>query len=90
LRCFLNIVLDVESCVLCGLCADVCPLDLIALVPSDDIGGEPGATALLLDESGCIRCALCVDRCPSRALAMGRWSGAGLLEDVPVLIGGVT
>ncbi|MEA1903437.1 MAG: FAD-dependent oxidoreductase [Actinomycetota bacterium] len=88
LRCFLNITLDVGSCVLCGLCADVCPTDVISLVPSEELNGQPGKTALLLDESRCIRCALCVERCPSRALSMGMWSGFGIPEKVPVLIGG--
>ena len=88
LRCFLNITLDVGSCVLCGLCADVCPTNVISLVPSEELNGEPGKTALLLDESRCIRCALCVERCPSRALSMGMWSGFGIPEKVPVLIGG--
>jgi ferredoxin len=30
LRCFANIQLDVGSCVLCALCVDVCPFDLIS------------------------------------------------------------
>lgn len=90
LRCFLNITLDVDSCVLCGLCADVCPMDVISLVPAEVLGKEAGGTALLLDESTCIRCALCVDRCPSRALSMGMWSGFGVpAPQVPVSIGGV-
>lgn len=88
LRCFLNILLDVDSCVLCGLCVDACPVDVISLVPADTIGGEPGTSALLLDESRCIRCGLCVDRCPSRALSMGAWSGFGVPVEVPILIGG--
>ncbi|MEA2024863.1 MAG: FAD-dependent oxidoreductase, partial [Actinomycetota bacterium] len=29
LRCFANIELDVDACVLCALCVDVCPLDII-------------------------------------------------------------
>jgi NADPH-dependent glutamate synthase beta subunit-like oxidoreductase len=80
LRCFANIQLDVGSCILCGLCADVCPFDLISLVPSLDLGvAPPAGTALLLDESRCIRCGLCIDRCPTNALSMGVWSGMGVL-----------
>ena len=84
LRCFSNIQLDVDACVLCGLCVDVCPFDLISIVPAADF--EPGAvgTALLLDESKCIRCALCIERCPSKALSMATWSGVGVLP-MPVL-----
>ncbi len=81
LRCFANILLDTGRCVLCGLCADVCPYDLISLVPSEELeGGAPGGTALLLDEERCIRCALCIERCPTDALAMGMWSGVGVPE----------
>ncbi len=84
LRCFENIILDVDECVLCGLCADVCPLDLIALVPSAEVDPEiVGGTALTLDERACIRCGLCIERCPPRALTMGVWSGVG----VPVEMG---
>jgi|AMFO01.1.fsa_nt_gi NADPH-dependent glutamate synthase beta chain and related oxidoreductases len=89
LRCFLDIQLDVDACVLCGLCSDVCPLDLISLVPSERVGGVPGGTALVLDETRCIRCALCIDRCPPKALSMGMWTGVGVPEEVPVTIGGV-
>lgn len=89
LRCFLDIQLDVDSCVLCGLCADVCPVDLISLVPSEDVGGLPGGTALLLDESRCIRCALCIDRCPPKALSMGMWTGVGVPQSIPLTIGGL-
>ncbi|MEN8039995.1 MAG: FAD-dependent oxidoreductase [Actinomycetota bacterium] len=88
LRCFLNIQLDVDACVLCGLCADVCPVDLISLVPSEEVGGLAGSTALMLDESRCIRCALCVDRCPPKALSMGMWSGVGVPQSIPLTIGG--
>jgi NADPH-dependent glutamate synthase beta subunit-like oxidoreductase len=78
LRCFANILLDTDKCVLCALCADVCPLDLISLVPAAEV--EPGTrgTALLLDERACIRCALCIERCPTDALSMGVWTGVGV------------
>jgi NADPH-dependent glutamate synthase beta subunit-like oxidoreductase len=80
LRCFANIQLDTGACVLCGLCADVCPFDLISLVPAHEIDGESRAgTALLLDESLCIRCALCIERCPTNALTMNVWRGIGAL-----------
>lgn len=79
LRCFANIILDVDKCVLCALCADVCPVDVISLVPSEEVDpGSPGGTALLLDEERCIRCALCIERCPPDALSMGMWKGAGV------------
>jgi len=84
LRCFANILLDTDECVLCGLCADVCPLDLIALLPSEEFDPDiVGGTALMLDERACIRCGLCIDRCPPKALSMGVWSGVG----VPVELG---
>lgn len=79
LRCFANIILDVDKCVLCALCADVCPVDVISLVPSEELEpGAPGGTALLLDEERCIRCALCIERCPPDALSMGMWKGIGV------------
>jgi NADPH-dependent glutamate synthase beta subunit-like oxidoreductase len=79
LRCFANILLDVNKCVLCGLCADVCPVNIISFVPSEEVDpGQPGGTALLLDEERCIRCALCIERCPPDALSMGMWKGAGV------------
>ncbi len=79
LRCFANILLDVDRCVLCALCADVCPLDLISLVPSEEVDPEHGGgTALLLDETSCIRCGLCIERCPPDALSMGVWTGSGV------------
>ncbi len=78
LRCFANIELDVDICVLCALCVDVCPVDIISLVPSEEIGERQGSTALLLDETSCIRCALCIERCPPNALSMAVWSGIGV------------
>jgi len=79
LRCFANILLDVDKCVLCALCSDVCPVDVISLVPSEQIDPSvEGGTALLLDETACIRCGLCIERCPPDALSMGMWTGVGV------------
>ena len=71
LRCFDNVMLQPELCILCGLCVDVCPHNCISIVPADRLGvGTAGQSALLLDESVCIRCGLCVNRCPPGALLM--------------------
>ena len=82
LRCFANIVL--ETWVLCALCSDVCPIDLIALIPSEEITPKIVAgTALTLDKRACVRCGLCIEQGPTNALSMGVWSGVG----VPVEVG---
>lgn len=79
LRCFGNIELTIEKCVLCALCSDVCPVDVISLVPAEEVDETAeGFTALLLDEQRCIRCALCIERCPTDALSMGIWTGVGV------------
>jgi ferredoxin len=71
LRCFDNVMLRPELCILCGLCVDVCPFDCITIVRADQVGsGAPTQSALLLDEQRCIRCGLCVNRCPPGALLM--------------------
>jgi formate dehydrogenase (NADP+) beta subunit len=76
LQCFLNIWLDVDLCILCGGCVDICPEHCLRIVPMEDIDGmaeaEP-ASALILQEDRCIRCNLCVERCPTDALSMVRW-----------------
>lgn len=85
LRCFANVMLDVSRCVLCALCVDVCPVDVLSLVPAEEVSGNGHrGTALLLDERACIRCALCIDRCPTDALWMGLWTGVGIPERMEV------
>jgi formate dehydrogenase beta subunit len=77
LQCFMNIELDVDRCILCGGCVDVCPENVIRIVRVDRIDGladdEP-ASALVLQEDFCIRCGLCIERCPTDALSFGAWS----------------
>jgi NADPH-dependent glutamate synthase beta subunit-like oxidoreductase/ferredoxin len=71
LRCFDNIVLSPELCILCGLCVDVCPPNCITIARADHVGlGNEDQSVLLLDEDLCIRCGLCVNRCPPGALSM--------------------
>lgn len=89
LQCFLNISLDVDLCILCGGCVDICPERCIRIVPIEDIAGtreEGPASALILQEDYCIRCALCIERCPTDALSMVGWNesstGTRALEPV--------
>jgi NADPH-dependent glutamate synthase beta subunit-like oxidoreductase/ferredoxin len=71
LRCFDNVMLSPELCILCGLCVDVCPPNCITIARADRLGlGTEQQSALLLDEDLCIRCGLCVNRCPPGALSM--------------------
>jgi NADPH-dependent glutamate synthase beta subunit-like oxidoreductase/ferredoxin len=71
LRCFDNIMLSPELCILCGLCVDVCPPNCITIARADHAGlGTEQQSVLLLDEDLCIRCGLCVNRCPPGALSM--------------------
>jgi NADPH-dependent glutamate synthase beta subunit-like oxidoreductase/ferredoxin len=71
LRCFDNVMLSPELCILCGLCVDVCPANCITIARADRLGiGTEQQSALLLDEDTCIRCGLCVNRCPPGALSM--------------------
>ncbi len=71
LRCFDNVMLSPELCILCGLCVDVCPPNCITIARADAVGaGNEQQSVLLLDEDLCIRCGLCVNRCPPGALSM--------------------
>jgi len=74
LRCNVNTVFETERCVACNGCVDVCPENLIRLVPIADLIGEfPGedaGAALIKDETTCIRCAMCASRCPTHAILM--------------------
>lgn len=71
LRCFDNVMLEPDLCILCGLCVDVCPPNCITIARADHLGvGTESQSVLLLDEDLCIRCGLCVNRCPPGALSM--------------------
>lgn len=71
LRCFDNVMLEPDLCILCGLCVDVCPTDCITIARADHLGlGGETQSVLLLEEDHCIRCGLCVNRCPPGALSM--------------------
>jgi NADPH-dependent glutamate synthase beta subunit-like oxidoreductase len=73
LRCNVNTIFDTSIWVACNGCVDVCPEDLIRLVPVSEIFGvetEETGAAMIKDETTCIRCALCASRCPTHAILM--------------------
>jgi uncharacterized protein (DUF362 family)/ferredoxin len=53
---------DRKTCVLCGICRDVCPPKAITMKNS----------ALSIDKSRCIRCWCCRELCPHNAIQTGR------------------
>lgn len=84
-RCLLcqnNIDIDPNLCILCGLCVEACPYDVLYMIPAEDIEGDRTGvipeqprdakleySGMLLDEKRCIRCGLCVDACPTVAIS---------------------
>jgi len=84
-RCLLcqnNIDISPDLCILCGLCVEACPYDVLYMIPAQDLDGEETGvvpdlnrnqqaeySGMLLDEKRCIRCGLCVDACPTDAIS---------------------
>ncbi len=66
-----RIVIDVEACKGCQLCATICPSQLIQMADSfNDMGYHP---AMLVDpEHRCTGCALCATICPDAAIIVYR------------------
>lgn len=83
-RCLLcqnNIDISPDKCILCGLCVEACPYDVLYMIPAQDLEGNKAGvipelprteevefSGMLLDEKRCIRCGLCVDACPTEAI----------------------
>lgn len=48
---------DIDECIGCGACSDICPVDAVVIEEDSSI----------VDEEWCIGCGLCVSRCPTGA-----------------------
>lgn len=65
-----------DNCVACGACINVCPKDLIELVPADQEvliecnSKSKGKSVKGNCEVGCIACQMCVKNCPTDAIVM--------------------
>jgi NADPH-dependent glutamate synthase beta subunit-like oxidoreductase len=96
LQCNHNINIDGPRCILCGLCADVCPEGVIYMVDKAQVGGDdpevdlfqswPRGVAMIIDEERCIRCNLCVERCPTNCITMDRLELERFTPDGKVLL----
>ncbi len=96
LQCNHNINIDGPRCILCGLCADVCPEGVIYMIDKAQIGGDdpeiglfqswPRGIAMVIDEERCIRCNLCVERCPTNCITMDRLELERITPDGKVLL----
>lgn len=71
LRCDINTVFDPDACTMCGLCVEICPEHVLAMVAGNQTSGHSGSAAVILkDDSRCTRCALCARICPEDAINM--------------------
>lgn len=59
-----HIEIDMNTCVLCGLCSKKCPADAIKV--------DRAAGTWSIERFGCIQCSSCVVCCPKKSLSMGR------------------
>ncbi len=63
---------DIEKCIGCGTCEEICQNEAIDMVPVDFIHAKKGDSGLRpqIDYGRCCWCALCVDVCPTGSLGM--------------------
>jgi ferredoxin len=61
--------LNADSCNGCGKCAEVCPVEAMALVSAGD-PHKPKRKKARLDESLCLGCSVCVRACPSASIKL--------------------
>ena len=66
LKDVVNLELDVDKCVGCGLCETVCPHGIFAVREKK---------AVIVDKDACMECGACAGNCPVEAIKAG--SGVG-------------
>jgi NADH-quinone oxidoreductase subunit I len=59
-----------ERCVACNLCAAACPVDCIALQPTEDEDGRRYPEFFRINFSRCIYCGFCEEACPTYAIQL--------------------
>ena len=66
-----KIRINVQSCIGCGLCLEVCPYNL----PQPDSMGTYRITDVLL----CVECGACANNCPVQAIDLEERPGCGCI-----------
>ncbi|MEN8225664.1 MAG: NAD(P)-binding protein, partial [Bacteroidota bacterium] len=63
---------DIETCIGCGTCEDICENDAIDMIPVEGIETKDGDSGLRprVDYGRCCWCALCVDVCTTESLSL--------------------
>ncbi len=61
--------IDGASCSGCGKCVDICPIEAMSLVSTND-PHRPKRRQARLAEALCLGCGVCVRSCPSRSIAL--------------------
>ena len=69
-----HIGIDIEACILCGICAKRCPADAIVV-------DKPGST-WTIDAYRCVQCGSCIRECPKKCLTMEQAFPAAVGEEV--------
>jgi NADH-quinone oxidoreductase chain I len=59
-----------ELCVVCGLCAAICPAGVITIEAHIDNTGKRIADAYVVDLGRCLFCGLCEEACPKDAIRL--------------------
>jgi len=65
---------DLDKCIGCGTCEDICPTGAIEMVEADDVKEKDGSTKKrpVIDYGRCCFCAFCVEVCTTGSLSMTR------------------
>jgi len=58
------------KCVACGLCARICPVACITIVPYEEEGQTRHPIKFVIDELRCIFCGFCQEACPEGAIEL--------------------
>ncbi|MBN2329055.1 MAG: 4Fe-4S binding protein [Candidatus Omnitrophica bacterium] len=68
-----------DECILCGMCADICPVNAIL---GEETTQSIDQYRYVIDQDACVQCGECAEICPAQAIIkQEEESGAGRKED---------